>query len=76
MEFSILGPVGVTVNGRPLELSGARARAVLATLIVHANHVIAAEQLVDELWPGQPGGRAAESRRGAAAMARPGTGGR
>jgi len=61
MEFSILGPVEVTVNGRSLELSGARARAVLATLIVHSNHVIAAEQLVDELWPGQPADKALAS---------------
>jgi DNA-binding SARP family transcriptional activator/pimeloyl-ACP methyl ester carboxylesterase len=61
MEFSILGPVEVTVNGRPLELSGPRARAVLATLIVQANHVIAAEQLVDELWPGQPADKALAS---------------
>jgi DNA-binding SARP family transcriptional activator/pimeloyl-ACP methyl ester carboxylesterase len=61
MEFSILGPVEVTVSGRPLELSGARARAVLATLIVHANHVVAAEQLLDELWPLQPADRALAS---------------
>jgi len=61
MEFSILGPVEVTVNGRSLELSGARARAVLATLIVHSNHVIAAGQLVDELWPGQPADKALAS---------------
>jgi DNA-binding SARP family transcriptional activator/pimeloyl-ACP methyl ester carboxylesterase len=61
MEFSILGPVEVTVSGRPLELSGARARAVLATLIVHANHVVAAEQLLDELWPSQPADRALAS---------------
>jgi DNA-binding SARP family transcriptional activator/pimeloyl-ACP methyl ester carboxylesterase len=61
MEFSILGPVDVTVQGRSLELSGARARAVLATLIVHANHVVAAEQLLDELWPLQPADRALAS---------------
>ena len=61
MEFSILGPVEVTVSGRPLELSGARARAVLATLIVHANHVVAAEQLLDELWPLQPADKALAS---------------
>ena len=61
MEFSILGPVDVTVGGRSLELSGARARAVLATLIVHANHVVAAEQLLDELWPGQPADKAVAS---------------
>ena len=61
MEFSVLGPIDVTVNGRSLELSGARARAVLATLIVHANHVIAAEQLLDELWPLQPADKALAS---------------
>jgi DNA-binding SARP family transcriptional activator len=61
MEFSILGPVDVTVHGRSLDLSGARARAVLATLIVHANHVIAAEQLLDELWPRQPADKALAS---------------
>jgi len=61
MEFSILGPVEVTASGRPLELSGARARAVLATLIVHANHVVAAEQLLDELWPLQPADKALAS---------------
>jgi DNA-binding SARP family transcriptional activator len=61
MEFSILGPVDVTVRGRSLELSGARARAVLATLIVHANHVVAAGQLLDELWPLQPADRALAS---------------
>jgi DNA-binding SARP family transcriptional activator/pimeloyl-ACP methyl ester carboxylesterase len=61
MEFSILGPVDVTVRGRSLGLSGARARAVLATLIVHANHVVAAEQLLDELWPLQPADRALAS---------------
>jgi DNA-binding SARP family transcriptional activator/pimeloyl-ACP methyl ester carboxylesterase len=61
MEFSILGPVDVTVHGRSLELSGARARAVLATLIVHANHVVAAGQLLDELWPLQPADKALAS---------------
>jgi DNA-binding SARP family transcriptional activator/pimeloyl-ACP methyl ester carboxylesterase len=61
MEFSILGPVDVTVGGRSLELSGARGRAVLATLIVHANHVVAAGQLLDELWPLQPADRALAS---------------
>jgi DNA-binding SARP family transcriptional activator/pimeloyl-ACP methyl ester carboxylesterase len=61
MKFGILGPVEVTVGGRPLEVGGARARAVLATLIVHANHVVAADQLIDELWPGRPADKAAAS---------------
>jgi len=61
MKFGILGPVEVTVGGRPLEVGGARARAVLATLIVHANHVVATDQLIDELWPGRPADKAAAS---------------
>jgi DNA-binding SARP family transcriptional activator/pimeloyl-ACP methyl ester carboxylesterase len=61
MQFSVLGPVDVTVSGRSLELGGARSRAVLATLIVHANHVVAVDRLIDDLWPGVPADRAAAS---------------
>jgi DNA-binding SARP family transcriptional activator/pimeloyl-ACP methyl ester carboxylesterase len=61
MKFGILGPVEVTVGGRPLEVGGARARAVLATLIVHANYVVAADQLIEELWPERPTDKAAAS---------------
>jgi DNA-binding SARP family transcriptional activator/pimeloyl-ACP methyl ester carboxylesterase len=59
MEFGVLGPLEVTAAGRPLELSGARARAVLAMLLVHANQVVSCDRLIEELWPGQP--RAADS---------------
>jgi DNA-binding SARP family transcriptional activator/pimeloyl-ACP methyl ester carboxylesterase len=61
MEFSILGPVEASANGRPLGLGGARARALLATLIVHANHVVAADQIIDEVWPDLPADKAAAS---------------
>src|SRR5579863_7442249 len=61
MRFSILGPLEVTADGRPLALGGARARNVLATMLVHANRVVPADQLVDELWPKQPADRAAAS---------------
>jgi DNA-binding SARP family transcriptional activator len=52
-QFGILGPVEVTVSGRALALGGARARDVLATLLVHSNQAVSSDQLVDELWPGQ-----------------------
>src|ERR1700722_16581984 len=61
MRFGILGPLEVTADGRPLALGGARARDVLATMLVHANRVVPADQLVDELWPKQPADRAPPS---------------
>ena len=55
MEFRVLGPLEVTADGQSLTMAGARARAVLAMLLVHANRVVSSDRLIDELWPGQPG---------------------
>ena len=52
MEFRILGPLEVVAGQRPVEVGGARTRAVLAMLLVHANQVVSAARLIDELWPG------------------------
>jgi DNA-binding SARP family transcriptional activator/pimeloyl-ACP methyl ester carboxylesterase len=59
VEFRVLGPLEVTADGRSLGLAGARTRAVLAMLIVHANQVVSSDRLIEELWPGQP--RASDS---------------
>lgn len=61
MEFGVLGPLEITAGGQPLPVQGARTRAVLAMLLVHANQVVPAGQLTGELWPGQPEDRAAAS---------------
>jgi DNA-binding SARP family transcriptional activator/pimeloyl-ACP methyl ester carboxylesterase len=61
VEFGVLGPLEVTVGGQPLALHGARTRAVLAMLLAHANQVVSADRLIDELWPGQPADRATHS---------------
>ncbi len=61
MEFGVLGPLEVTAHGQPLLVRGARTRAVLAMLLMHANQVVAADQLIEELWPGQPADRASAS---------------
>jgi DNA-binding SARP family transcriptional activator len=45
MEFRILGPLEVRDDGRMLELGGARQRALLAILVLHANRPVSAEQL-------------------------------
>ena len=57
----MLGPLEVTARGRSLELPGARARGVLAVLLVHANQVVSSDRLTSELWPGHPAGKAAVS---------------
>ena len=61
VEFGVLGPLEVTADGQPLGLAGARTRAVLALLLVHANQVVSSDRLIEELWPGQPADRATDS---------------
>ena len=34
---------------------------MLALLLVHANQVVSSDRLIEELWPGQPAGKAADS---------------
>ena len=50
MEFKILGPLEVLVDGRPLELGGAKQRALLTVLLLHANEVVSSDRLIDALW--------------------------
>src|SRR3954453_11513854 len=54
LEFRILGPLEIELDGVPLELSGQRQRAVLALLLLNANHVVPTERIVDELWGESP----------------------
>ncbi len=54
MEFGILGPVEIRVDGRPIPLGGPKQRALLATLLLHRGHVVPAERLIDDLWGGLP----------------------
>ena len=54
MEFRILGPLEVLEEGRPFALGGAKQRALLAVLLLHANGVVSRDRLIDELWGGEP----------------------
>ena len=51
MQFHLLGPLEVTHDGRTVAVGGPRTRTVLAMLLLDANRVVAADRLVDELWP-------------------------
>ena len=59
MEFRLLGPVEVMNDGQAFTVGGARARAVLAMLLLNANRVVSADRLAEELWPGLGPARAA-----------------
>jgi DNA-binding SARP family transcriptional activator/class 3 adenylate cyclase len=61
IEFAILGPLEAARNGTPIALGGPRQRAVLALLLIHANEVVPAERLIDELWGADPPAGAAHS---------------
>jgi DNA-binding SARP family transcriptional activator len=61
MDFRILGPLEVHDAGRPLVLGAGKQRALLAILLLHANEVVSADRLIDELWAGSPPGTAAKA---------------
>ena len=58
LEFRILGPGEVVRDGRPVPLGGAKQRALVADLTLHANEVVSADRLIDDLWGEEPPGTA------------------
>jgi ABC-type transport system substrate-binding protein/DNA-binding SARP family transcriptional activator/DNA-binding beta-propeller fold protein YncE len=58
LEFRILGPLEVRLNGAPVPVGGPKQRALLALLLCHANRVVSRDQLIDELLSDLPAGSA------------------
>ncbi|GGK81825.1 AfsR/SARP family transcriptional regulator [Mangrovihabitans endophyticus] len=54
LSFSILGPVQVLGDGRPVPLRSLKSRAVLALLILHRGWPVGPALLVDRVWDGPP----------------------
>lgn len=50
MRWRILGPVEVEVDGRVLRIQRPQERAVVAHLLLNANHVVPTERLIYALW--------------------------
>jgi predicted ATPase/DNA-binding SARP family transcriptional activator len=61
LEFGILGPLEVRVNGEALPLGPPKQRALLMRLLLSANELVAAERLVEELWDGEAPAQAAHA---------------
>ncbi|MEU9558377.1 AfsR/SARP family transcriptional regulator [Streptomyces fumanus] len=60
-DFRVLGPLSVRAGGRELTVSSPKQRALLASLLLRADQVVTAEELIRRLWDDQPprDGRAA-----------------
>jgi len=55
MEFRVLGSIEVVENGGPpIALGGPKQRAVLAHLLLRANHLVPTGVLIDEVWGEEP----------------------
>jgi DNA-binding SARP family transcriptional activator/DNA-binding beta-propeller fold protein YncE len=61
MEFRLLGPLEVADRGRQVPVGAGKRRALLAILLLHANEVVAADRLIDELWGERPPATVAKS---------------
>jgi DNA-binding SARP family transcriptional activator len=64
MEFRILGPLEVHDGAVPVAVPGAKERALLADLLVHAGRVVAADRLIEDLWGERPPGNPVNTLQG------------
>jgi DNA-binding SARP family transcriptional activator len=64
MEFRILGPLEVDDGAGPVQIPGAKERALLADLLVHTGRVVPADRLVDDVWGDLPPGNPANTLQG------------
>jgi YVTN family beta-propeller protein len=61
VEYRVLGPLEVRDGAESVPLAGAKQRALLALLLVNANHVVSRDRLIEELWGEQPPETAVQS---------------
>ena len=54
MDVRVLGPIEVSVEGRPIALGGGKPRALLAMLALKAGSAVSTERLIDGLWGERP----------------------
>jgi DNA-binding SARP family transcriptional activator len=61
LEIRLLGPLEVALGGAPVDLGGAKPRAILAQLALQANRVVSVDQLVEAGWGAEAPLRAVNS---------------
>jgi predicted ATPase/DNA-binding SARP family transcriptional activator len=70
LEFRILGPLEALRDGSPLSLGPRKQRTLLALLLLKANRLVSADQLIEELWAGRPPPGAVKTLRSYASRVR------
>src|ERR1700733_1527696 len=63
MDFLVLGPLELVVDGDPIRLTARRQRALLAALLLRAGTVVAGDALIEALWGSDPPDSAASVLR-------------
>jgi DNA-binding SARP family transcriptional activator len=64
VRFNVLGALAVETGDGPVTIPGRKPRALLATLLAHANQFVTADFLVEVLWQGDPPDGARTTLRG------------
>ncbi|WP_394615354.1 BTAD domain-containing putative transcriptional regulator [Lentzea sp. JNUCC 0626] len=54
VEYRVLGPLEVFLDGEPVAVPAGRCHVLLAVLLLRANRFVTVDQLVDHLWDGAP----------------------
>ena len=54
IDYRLLGPLEVVVNGHAVDVGGLKQRALLAILLLHANQPVQRDALIDQLWAEHP----------------------
>src|SRR6266511_3295467 len=54
IEFRVLGPLEVLVEGHALELKRRKQRSLLALLLLNTGEIVSTDKLIEELWAGEP----------------------
>ncbi|MET9631566.1 BTAD domain-containing putative transcriptional regulator [Lentzea sp. NPDC006480] len=54
VEFRVLGPLEVLLDGEPVDVPAGRGRVLLATLLLRPNQFVSVDELIERLWDGEP----------------------
>ena len=54
IEFRVLGPVKLLIDGASVDCGGLKQRTLLAALLAQADRVVAVDHLVEAIWPSGP----------------------